>query len=88
MTLSRGARLGAYEILGNLGAGGMGEVYRAEDANLSRQVAIKVLPAEFAHDAERIGRLEHEAKPLHRLIPLNATAICGLDKTGSGPRRE
>jgi serine/threonine protein kinase len=56
MALSRGARLGAYEILGNVGAGGMGEVYRAEDTNLSRQAAIKVLPNEFAHDAERLAR--------------------------------
>jgi serine/threonine protein kinase len=62
MPLTTGARFGAYEILSPLGAGGMGEVYRARDASLSRDVAIKVLPDAFAQDAERLARFEREAK--------------------------
>jgi len=69
MILAAGARLGPCEILGLLRAGGMGEVYRAEDTNLSRQVAIKVLPDEFAHDAERLARSEREAILLASLNP-------------------
>jgi hypothetical protein len=57
-----GSRFGPYEILGPLGAGGMGEVFRARDARLGREVAIKVLPAELAHDAERLRRFEQEAR--------------------------
>ncbi|MCJ7440581.1 MAG: protein kinase, partial [Thermoanaerobaculaceae bacterium] len=60
--LRAGARLGPYELLGLIGAGGMGEVYRARDTRLGRDVAIKVLPAEFAADAERLKRFEREAK--------------------------
>jgi eukaryotic-like serine/threonine-protein kinase len=62
MTLPAGTRLGAYEILASLGAGGMGEVYRAKDARLSREVAVKVLPAELALDTERLVRFEQEAR--------------------------
>ena len=58
MALTLGARLGPYEILGALGAGGMGEVYRARDTKLGREVAIKVLPAGFAADPERLARFE------------------------------
>jgi eukaryotic-like serine/threonine-protein kinase len=61
MTLTTGTRLGAYEILSPLGAGGMGEVYRARDTSLGRDVAIKVLPDAFAHDTERLARFEREA---------------------------
>jgi eukaryotic-like serine/threonine-protein kinase len=61
MTLSSGARLGSYEVLAPLGAGGMGEVYRARDAKLKREVAIKVLPATLANDPEALARFEHEA---------------------------
>lgn len=62
--LTPGARLGSYELIGTLGAGGMGEVYRATDTNLGRQVAIKVLPDAFTHDAERVARFQREAKTL------------------------
>jgi hypothetical protein len=62
MPLTAGARLGPYEIRSAIGAGGMGEVYRARDTRLDRDVAIKVLPPEFADDAERLTRFEREAK--------------------------
>ena len=62
MTLSAGSRLGPYEILAPLGAGGMGEVYRARDTRLGREVAVKVLPAAFAADPERLTRFEREAR--------------------------
>src|SRR5438309_1904590 len=62
MTIAAGTQLGPYEILSPLGAGGMGEVYRARDTRLEREVAIKVLPAEFAKDADRLRRFEQEAR--------------------------
>src|SRR4051794_32593829 len=62
MSLAPGTRLGAYEIVSPLGAGGMGEVYRARDTRLGREAAIKVLPAAFARDAERLARFEQEAR--------------------------
>ena len=62
-----GSRLGAYQITASIGAGGMGEVYRATDTKLGREVAIKVLPAEVAQDAERLARFEREAKLLASL---------------------
>ena len=61
MTLAAGTKLGPYEIVAPLGAGGMGEVYRARDARLGREVAIKVLPAAMADDAERMARFQREA---------------------------
>ena len=67
MPLTTGARLGPYEITGALGAGGMGEVYRARDTELDRAVALKVLPEPFAADAERLMRFEREAKMLASL---------------------
>jgi serine/threonine protein kinase len=60
--LQPGTRLGPYEIIAQIGAGGMGEVYRARDTRLGRDVAIKVLPAEFAADPERLRRFEQEAR--------------------------
>ena len=67
MTLASGTKLGPYEILAAIGAGGMGEVYRARDAKLGRDVAVKVLPEALARDAERMARFEREAKLLASL---------------------
>ena len=67
MTLPAGTRVGPYDIIASLGAGGMGEVYRARDARLGRDVAIKILPAVFASDPERLARFEREARTLASL---------------------
>ena len=75
MTLAAGTRLGAYEILAPLGAGGMGEVYRARDGKLGREVAIKVLPAALAADAERLARFEKEARTASGLNHPNIVTI-------------
>jgi eukaryotic-like serine/threonine-protein kinase len=80
MSLAAGTKLGPYEIVGPLGAGGMGEVYRARDARLGRDVAIKVLPAEFSADAVRKQRFEREAKTISSL---NHPNICVLYDVGS-----
>ncbi len=80
MRLDPGARLGPYEILGPLGAGGMGEVYRARDTRLGRDVAIKVLPEIFARDPERLSRFEREARLLATLNHPNIAAIYGLEE--------
>ena len=82
MSLSVGARLGPYEVTAKIGEGGMGEVYRATDTSLDRQVAIKVLPDAFASDAERLARFEREAKVLASLNHPNIGAIYGLEKSG------
>ena len=66
MSLTAGQTLSFYEILGSLGAGAMGDVYRAKDTRLDREVAIKVLPEHFADDEERLRRFEREAKSLAR----------------------
>ena len=75
MTITPGARLGPYEIVAPLGAGAMGEVWRARDAKLDREVALKFLPATFAEDPERLARFEREAKVL---ASLNHTGIAGI----------
>jgi hypothetical protein len=80
MTLSVGDRLGRYEILGALGAGGMGEVYRARDTELDREVAIKVLLAAVAQDPERLARFEREAKVLASLSHQNIATLYGLEE--------
>jgi serine/threonine protein kinase len=85
VTLTPGTRLGPYEVIGSLGAGGMGEVYRATDTNLDRQVAIKILPDLFAHDPDRLARFEREAKTLASLNHPNIAQIYGLEK-GDGIR--
>ena len=79
MSLSFGRRLGPYEIGAPIGSGGMGEVYRAHDTKLDRDVAIKVLPEEFAADKERLARFEREAKLLASLNHPNIAAIYGLE---------
>src|SRR5688572_16672596 len=79
MTLKPGARLGPYDITAPLGAGGMGEVYRATDTNLKRSVAIKVLPDSFANDADRLARFTREAQTLASLNHSNIAAIHGLE---------
>src|SRR3990172_132581 len=81
MTLSPGTRLGPYEIASPLGAGGMGEVYRATDTKLNRDVAIKVLPAAFAQDADRVARFRREAQVLASLNHPNIAAIHGLEES-------
>jgi serine/threonine protein kinase/TolB-like protein/Flp pilus assembly protein TadD len=75
-----GRQLGSYQVLSLLGAGGMGEVYRAHDSKLERDVAIKVLPAAFAHDPERLSRFQREAKMLASLNHPNIAAIYGLEE--------
>src|SRR5689334_12761703 len=75
MTLSAGTKLGPYEILAPIGAGGMGEVYRAKDPRLGREVAIKVLPATFSQDADRLKRFEQEARAAGVLNHPNITAV-------------
>ena len=82
MTLATGLRLSHYEILGALGAGAMGEVYRAKDTRLGREVAIKVLPEHFASDEERLKRFEREAKTLASLNHPNVAQIFGVDQIG------
>ena len=81
MPLSTGDRLGPYEILAPLGAGGMGEVYRARDTKLDRAVAIKILPEAFAADSERIARFQREAKTLASLNHPNIAYIHGLEES-------
>jgi serine/threonine protein kinase len=81
MALAAGTRLGAYEITASLGAGGMGEVYRAIDTTLEREVAIKVLPESLASDADRLARLEREAKTLASLNHPNIAQIYGLERS-------
>src|SRR5207253_4235302 len=79
MTLAAGTRLGPYEISSPLGAGGMGEVYRARDTRLDRTVAVKVLPAQLASNPERRARFEREARAISSL---NHAHICVLHDVG------
>jgi len=88
VSLSAGTRLGPYEITGRLGSGGMGEVYRARDTKLNRDVALKVLPDLFANDSERLARFQREAQVLASLNHPNIGGIYGIEETdpsaGSG----
>jgi serine/threonine protein kinase len=79
MPLGAGTRIGAYEITGSLGAGGMGEVYRARDTRLKRDVALKILPQSFAADPDRLARFQREAEVLASLNHPNIAAIYGLE---------
>src|SRR6204780_732526 len=83
MTIAAGTKLGTYEILVPIGAGGMGEVYRARDSKLGRDVALKVLPEAFARDAERMARFQREAKVLASLNHPNIATIHGLEDSGA-----
>ena len=83
MTLAAGTRLGAYEVLSAIGAGGMGEVYRARDSRLDRQVAVKVLPAEVSGDAGRMRRFEKEARAASALNHPNIVTVHEIGRDGS-----
>ncbi|MDP3719509.1 MAG: protein kinase, partial [Acidobacteriota bacterium] len=80
MSLTAGTRVGPYEVLSSLGAGGMGEVYRAKDSKLKREVALKVLPADVANDRERMARFQREAEVLAALNHPNIAAIYGIEE--------
>ncbi|OFW31308.1 MAG: hypothetical protein A3H97_25130 [Acidobacteria bacterium RIFCSPLOWO2_02_FULL_65_29] len=82
MPLAPGSRLGSYEILGLLGEGGMGQVFRARDTRLKRDVAIKILPETFAHDADRLARFQREAEVLAALNHPNIAGIYGIEESG------
>src|SRR5439155_16020763 len=80
MALNAGAKLGQYEIVGLIGAGGMGEVYRARDSKLKRDVAIKILPEEFSRDHDRVSRFQREAEVLASLNHTNIASIYDLQE--------
>src|SRR5438128_5417785 len=82
MSLVAGTRLGAYEILSAIGAGGMGEVYRARDTKLGRDVALKVIPDTFALDPDRLARFQREAQVLASLNHPHIAAIYGFEDSG------
>ena len=81
MSITPGTRIGSYEITTPLGKGGMGEVYRARDLKLKREVAIKVLPDEFSRDADRVSRFQREAEVL---ASLNHPNMCPARRSQSG----
>src|ERR1700737_1015577 len=81
MPLSAGAKLGSYQVTAQIGAGGMGEVYQAHDTKLGRDVAIKVLPADFINDVERLARFQREARMLAALNHPNIATIYGLEQS-------
>jgi eukaryotic-like serine/threonine-protein kinase len=85
MALSAGTRLGPYEIVKPLGAGGMGEVYRARDSRLKRDVAVKVLPASFSSDPERLRRFEQEAQAAGSLNHPNIIAVYDVGTHDGAP---
>src|SRR5262249_36415934 len=86
MTLTAGARLGPYEVLSPLGAGGMGEVWRARDPRLGREVAVKVLPAAFTADPERRARFQREAQVLAALNHPAIAAIYGVEEAAGAQK--
>jgi serine/threonine protein kinase len=83
LALTPGIRLGAYEVIASIGEGGMGQVFRARDTKLDRDVALKILPEAFAHDADRLARFQREAKTLASLNHPNIAGIYGLEESGS-----
>src|SRR5271167_5017060 len=80
MSIAAGTKLGTYTVLAQIGVGGMGEVYRAHDTKLARDVAIKVLPANFVNDPERLSRFQREARMLAALNHPNIATIYGLEQ--------
>ena len=85
MALTPGTRLGVYEVTAPIGAGGMGEVYRARDTKLGRDVALKILPPAFTADADRVARFEREARLLASLNHPHIGAIYGFEDAGDVP---
>src|SRR5437764_10864816 len=85
MPLAPGTQLGPYEILSQLGAGGMGEVYRARDPRLGRDVAIKILPGDFCKDPDRLRRFEQEARAAGALNHPNILAVYDIGTTDGAP---
>ena len=83
--MKEGDQLGPYKVMDAIGAGGMGEVYRALDTKLGREVAIKVLPKAFGRDHERLARFEREARMLSALNHPNIAAVHGLEQADGGP---
>jgi serine/threonine protein kinase len=81
LSLTPGARLGVYDITASIGEGGMGQVFRARDTKLDRDVALKILPEAFAHDADRLARFTREAKTLASLNHPRIAAIYGLEES-------
>src|SRR5664279_5981903 len=82
MLLSSGDKLGQYEILAPIGAGGMGEVYRAKDLRLGREVAVKVLPAGMAHNDDRLARFQREARTVAALNHPHIVTIYSVEEAG------
>ena len=82
MALSPGTRLGVYEITAPIGQGGMGQVFRARDTKLDRDVAIKILPEAYAHETDRLARFQREARTLASLNHPNIAAIYGVENSG------
>jgi serine/threonine protein kinase len=85
MALTSGTKLGAYEILAPLGAGGMGQVYRARDTWLGRDVALKILPESFAHETDRLYRFEQEARAIAALNHPNILAVFDIGQHNGSP---
>ena len=81
MSMTRGSRFGSYEVAALIGVGGMGEVYRATDTTLKRDVALKVLPESLVTDANRLARLQREAEVLASLNHTNIAQIYGLERS-------
>ena len=82
MPLATGTRLGPYEVVAAIGAGGMGEVYRGTDTKLGRSVALKILPAALASDVDRVARFEREAKTLASLNHPHIAVLFGAEQSG------